>query len=137
LVPEDADVEREKAYVLAMGLESRLCDMEEDMKRLNTDLSAAQERVFGTPEYDDNEDGNDDGINRNNGGEEKEGTESGTGRTIGYHPNNHNNNNNNNINPVSSIVNKMNRHHDILGNLEGKVKGIEVELATLSREMNL
>ena len=47
LLPEDADVERETAYGMAVECESRLGHMEEDLRGMGRDLMAAQESVFG------------------------------------------------------------------------------------------
>lgn len=48
LVPEDADVEREKAYANAIDIDGRLAGMNDALRSILSSLDAAQERAFAT-----------------------------------------------------------------------------------------
>ena len=48
LVPEDADVEREKAYANAIDIDGRLAGMNDALRSILGSLDAAQERAFAT-----------------------------------------------------------------------------------------
>ena len=48
LVPEDADVEREKAYANANAIDGRLAGMNDALRSILGSLDAAQERAFAT-----------------------------------------------------------------------------------------
>jgi len=47
LVAEESDIEREEAYTIAQGLETKLSYMEKDINSLMDNLNVAQERAFG------------------------------------------------------------------------------------------
>lgn len=57
LVPEDADVEREKAYANAIDIDGRLAGMNDGLRSILGSLEAAQERAFATGAGGDGADG--------------------------------------------------------------------------------
>lgn len=55
LVAEHSDIEREEAYTIAQGLETKLTYMEKDINSLMDNLNIAQENAFGESDSDCNE----------------------------------------------------------------------------------